>query len=115
MVKYYQECPEIEQDYEQMKSGDLKLAKFSTTRYSEIVFYLLNVVLHYSLYHLFSDTQAGSHFADKTHQVIVIEQQFPLLAHEAYTTYFGGVSERQSTAHAWLLKPCANGSSDDTG
>ena len=35
---------------------------------SEIVFYVLTVVLSYSLYHLFANTQAGTRFADKTRQ-----------------------------------------------
>ena len=36
-----------------MKSGGWKLQKLSSTRYSEIVFYLVSVLLSYSLYHLF--------------------------------------------------------------
>jgi insertion element IS1 protein InsB len=34
-----------------MRSGGWKLQKLSTTRYSEIVFYLVSVLLSYSLYH----------------------------------------------------------------
>src|SRR6059036_2594861 len=62
------------QDYEQMKSGGWQLKKLSSTRYSEIVFYVLTVVLSYSLYHLFANTQAGARFADKTRQAIAFEQ-----------------------------------------
>jgi hypothetical protein len=40
MVRHYDERPEIEQDYEQMKSGGWQRQKLSATRYSEIVFYL---------------------------------------------------------------------------
>ena len=58
IVRHYEERPEIEQDYEQMKSGGWQLKKLSSTRYSEIVFYVLTVVLSYSLYHLFANTQA---------------------------------------------------------
>jgi hypothetical protein len=32
------------------------------------------VVLSYSLYHLFANTQAGARFADKTRQAIAFEQ-----------------------------------------
>jgi hypothetical protein len=39
IVRHYEERPEIEQDYEQMKSGGWQLQKLSSTRYSEIVFY----------------------------------------------------------------------------
>jgi hypothetical protein len=74
MVRHYEERPEIEQDYEQMKSGGWQLQKLSSTRYSEIVFYVLTVVLSYSLYHLFANTQAGRRFADKTRQAIAFEQ-----------------------------------------
>ena len=35
---------------------------------------LLTVVLSYSLYHLFSNTRAGSRFADKTRQALAFEQ-----------------------------------------
>jgi hypothetical protein len=49
IVRHYEERPEIEQDYEQMKSGGWQLQKLSSTRYSEIVFYVLTVVLSYSL------------------------------------------------------------------
>jgi len=74
MVRHDEERPEIEQDYEQMKSGGWQLQKLSSTRYSEIVFYVLTVVLSYSLYHLFANTQAGKQFADKTRQAIAFEQ-----------------------------------------
>jgi branched-subunit amino acid ABC-type transport system permease component len=59
MVRHYEERPEIEQASEQMKSGGWQLQKLSSTRYSEIVFYVLTVVLSYSLYHLFANTQRG--------------------------------------------------------
>ena len=74
IVRHYEERPEIEQDYEQMKSGGWQLKKLSSTRYSEIVFYVLTVVLSYSLYHLFVNTQAGARFADKTRQAIAFDQ-----------------------------------------
>jgi hypothetical protein len=74
IVRHYEERPEIEQDYEQMKSGGWQLKKLSSTRYSETVFYVLTVVLSYSLYHLFANTQAGARFADKTRQALAFAQ-----------------------------------------
>jgi Transposase DDE domain len=74
IVRHYEERPEIEQDYEQMKSGGWQLKKLSSTRYSEIVFYVLTVVLSYSLYHLFANTPRGARFADKTRQALAFEQ-----------------------------------------
>jgi hypothetical protein len=41
---------------------------------SDIVFYVLSVLLSYSLYHLCTNTRAGSRFANKTRQAIVLEQ-----------------------------------------
>jgi hypothetical protein len=74
IVRHYEERPEIEQDYEPMNSGGWQLKKRSSTRYSEIVLYVLTVVLSSSLYHLFAHTQAGARFADKTRQAIAFEQ-----------------------------------------
>jgi hypothetical protein len=91
IVKHYEERPEIEQDYEQMKSGGWKLQQLSTTRYSEIAFYLVSVLLSYSLYHLFTNTHAGSRFADKTRQAIALEQLCTRRTH--VIVYAGGYFE----------------------
>ena len=89
IVKHYEQRPEIEQDYEQMKSGGWKLQKLSSTRYSEIVFYLVSVLLSYSLYHLFANTSAGTHFANKTRQAIILEQLQTQRTH--IIVYAGGI------------------------
>ena len=91
IVRHYEERPEIEQDYQQMKSGGWQLKKLSSTRYSEIVFYVLTVVLSYSLYHLFANTQAGARFADKTRQAIAFEQLRTQRTH--IIVYAGGYFE----------------------
>jgi branched-subunit amino acid ABC-type transport system permease component len=87
VVRHYEERPEVEQDYEQMKSGGWLLQKLTTTRYSEIVYYLLTVVLSYSLYHLFANTQAGTRFADKTRQAIRLEQ---IRTHRTHVIVYAG-------------------------
>jgi hypothetical protein len=87
LVRHYEERPEIEQDYEQLKSGGWQLQKLSSTRYSEIVFYVLTVVLSYSLYHLFANTRAGARFADKTRQAIAFEQ---LRTHRTHIIVYAG-------------------------
>ena len=74
IVRHYQERPEIEQDYQQLKGEGWKLQKLTTTRYSEIVMYVVSVALAYSLYQLFANTQAGARFAGKTRQAIALEQ-----------------------------------------
>jgi hypothetical protein len=108
LVRHYEERPEIEQDYEQMKSGGWQLKKLSSTRYSEIVFYVLTVVLSYSLYHLFTNTQTGARFADKTRQALVFEQLRTQRTH--IIVYAGGffeIFETLSFAHFILQLPAA--------
>ena len=68
-----------------------RLKKLSATRYSEIVFYGLTVVLSYSLYHLFANTRAGARFADKTRQAIAFEQLRTQRTH--IIVYAGGYFE----------------------
>jgi hypothetical protein len=91
IVRHYEERPELEQDYEQMKSGGWQLKKLSATRYSEIVCYVLTVVLSYSLYQLFANTQAGTRFADKTRQALAFEQLRTQRTH--IIVYAGGYFE----------------------
>jgi hypothetical protein len=90
-VKHYEQRPEVEQDYQQLKSGGWLLQMLTTTRYSQIVFYLLTVVLSYSLYQLFANTQAGMRFADKTRQAIALEQLRSRRTH--VIVYAGGYFE----------------------
>jgi hypothetical protein len=97
IVRHYEERPEIEQDYEQLKSGGWQLKKLSSTRYSEIVFYVLTVVLSYSLYHLFTNTQAGPRFANKTRQAIAFEQLRTQRTH--IIVYAGGYFAIFETLH----------------
>jgi hypothetical protein len=87
IVRHYEERPEIEQDYQQMKSGGWQLKRLSSTRYSEMVFYILTVVLSYSLYHLFCNTRAGARFADKTRQALAFEQ---LRSHRTHIIAYAG-------------------------
>jgi hypothetical protein len=106
IVRHYEERPEIEQDYEQMKSGGWQLKKLSSTRYSEIVFYVLTVVLSYSLYHLFTNTRRGVRFADKTRQALAFEQLRTQRTH--IIVYAGGffeIFETLSFAHFILQLP----------
>jgi Transposase DDE domain len=91
IVKHYQQRPEIEQDYEQLKSGGWLLTRLSSTRYSQIVFYLLTVILSYSLYQLFANTAAGARFAGKTRQAIAFEQLKTRRTH--VIVYAGGYFE----------------------
>jgi hypothetical protein len=108
IVRHYEERPEIEQDYEQMKSGGWQLKKLSSTRYSEIVFYVATVVLSYSLYHLFSNTQAGARFADKTRQALAFEQLRSRRTHViVYAGDYFEIFETLSFAHFILQLPAS--------
>ncbi|MCG3159086.1 MAG: hypothetical protein JMDDDDMK_00062 [Acidobacteria bacterium] len=74
-----------------LKSGGWLLQKLTSTRYSETVFYLLTVLLSYSLYHLFANTYAGARFAEKTRAAIALEQ---LRSHRTHViAYAGGYFE----------------------
>jgi len=108
IVRHYEERPEIEQDYEQMKSGGWQLKKLSSTRYSEIVFYILTVVLSYSLYHLFGNTQAGAQFADKTRHALAFEQLRTRRTHViAYAGGYFEIFETLSLARFILQLPAS--------
>lgn len=87
IVRHYQERPEVEADYQQMKSGGWLLKKLASQRLSQIVLYVLSIVLSYSLYHLFSNTQAGARFADKTREAIAFEQ---IRTHRTHIIVYAG-------------------------
>ena len=108
IVRHYEERPEIAQDYEQMKSGGWHLKKLSATRYSAIVFSIATVVLSYSLYHLFANTQAGARFADTTRQGLAFEQLRSRRTH--VMAYAGGhfeIFETLSLVHFVLRLPAS--------
>ena len=106
-MRHYEERPEIEQDYEQMKSGGWQLQKLSSTRYSEIVFYVLTVVLSYSLYHLFTNTQRGARFVDKTRQAIAFEPRRIQRTHIIVCAggYFAIFETLRFVQMVWQLSP----------
>jgi hypothetical protein len=108
IVRHYEERPEIEHDYEQMKSGGWQLQKLSSTRYSEIAFYIATVVLSYSLYQLFSNTQAGGRFADKTRQALAFDQLRSRRTHViAYAGGYFDIFETLSFARFILQLPAS--------
>jgi hypothetical protein len=108
IVRHYEERPEIAQDYEQMKSGGWQLQKRSATRYREIVFSVLTVVLSYSLYPLFANTQAGARFADKTRPALAFDQLRSRRTHVmAYAGGYFEIFETLSFARFILQLPAA--------
>jgi len=108
IVRHYEERPEIEHDYEPMKSGGWQLQKLSATRYSEIVFYILTVVLSYSLSQLFANTQAGIRFADKTRHALAFAQLRSRRTHViAYAGGYFEIFETLSFARFLLQLPAS--------
>src|SRR3989441_8694326 len=108
IVRHYEERPEIEQDYEQMKSGGWQPQKLGSTRYSESVVFLTTVVFSYSLYPLFANTQAGARVADKTRQAPAVEQLRSRRTH--VIVYAGGhfeIFETLSFVHFVLQLPAS--------
>ena len=89
-----------------MKSGGWHLQQLSSTRDSEFVFYIATVGLSYSLYHLFSNTQAGARFADRTRQALAFEQLRSRRTHViAYAGRYFDIFETLSFAHFILQLP----------
>jgi hypothetical protein len=108
MVRHDEERPEIAHDDAQMKSGGWPLKKRSATRYSEMVLYMLTVVLSYSLYHLFANTQAGARFADTTREALAFDQLRSRRTH--VIVYAGGsfeIFETLSFARCILQLPAS--------
>lgn len=74
IVRHYEERPEIAPEYAHMKSGGWQLKKLRATRSSAIMCSIATVVLSYSLYHLFANTQAGARCAATTRQALAFDQ-----------------------------------------
>ena len=107
-VRHYEARPEIAPDDEPRQSGGWQRQKRSATRYSEIVFAIVTVVLSYRLYHLLCNTQAGARFADKTRQALAFEQLRTRRTH--VMAYAGGdvaIFETLSCARLILPLPAA--------
>ena len=66
MIQTYQLRPEIEEDHRQWKHGLWDIDKFTSTNLVQILYHVICVLLSYSLCEIYSNTQAGRKFADKT-------------------------------------------------
>ena len=72
------------------------------------MFYLLTVLLSYSLYHLFANTQAGARLADKTRQALAFEQLRSRRTHViAYAGGYCAIFETLSFASFILQLPAS--------
>ena len=74
MIMIYQLRPEIEEDHRQWKHGLWNMGKFTSTSLVQIVYHVICVLLSYNLCEIYSNTQAGRKFADKTLRQLRREQ-----------------------------------------
>jgi hypothetical protein len=74
MIQTYQLRPEIEEDHRQWKEGTWDIAKFTSTRLIQILYHVICVLLSYNLCEIYSNTQAGAAFAQKTLRQLKREQ-----------------------------------------
>jgi hypothetical protein len=66
IIQTYELRPEIEEDHRQWKSGPWDMSKFTSTSIVQIVYHVINVLLSYNLMKLYSNTQSGQTFSQKT-------------------------------------------------
>lgn len=66
MIKIYQLRPEIEEDHRQWKHGLWDIDKFTSTRLVQVIYHVICVLLSYNLCEIYSNTNSGQKFADKT-------------------------------------------------
>jgi hypothetical protein len=74
MIQTYQLRPEIEEDHRQWKEGTWDIAKFTSTRLIQVLYHVICVLLSYNLCEVYSNTQAGVEFAQKTLRQLKREQ-----------------------------------------
>lgn len=74
MILTYQLRPEIEEDHRQWKEGTWDIAKFTSTRLIQVLYHVICVILAYNLCEIYSNTQAGAAFAQKTLRQVKREQ-----------------------------------------
>jgi hypothetical protein len=66
MIQTYELRSEIEEDHRQWKHGLWDMGKFTSTNLVQIVYHVICVLLSYNLCEIYSNTQSGQKFADKT-------------------------------------------------
>jgi len=74
LIQTYELRPEIEEDHRQWKTGPWDMSKFTSTSMVQIVYHIIIVLLAYNLMKIYSNTQAGQNFAQKTLRRVRREQ-----------------------------------------
>ena len=66
MIQTYELRTEIEEDHRQWKDGAWDMTKFTSTNLVQILYHVICVLLAYNLCQVYSNTQSGEEFAQKT-------------------------------------------------
>ena len=74
MIQTYELRPEIEEDHRQWKEGTWDIAKFTSTRLIQVLYHVICVILAYNLCEVYSNTETGAQFAQKTLRQLKREQ-----------------------------------------
>ena len=74
LIRTYELRPEIEEDHRQWKTGPRDMSKFTSTSMVQIVYHIIIVLLAYNLMKIYSNTQSGPSFAQKTLRQVRREQ-----------------------------------------
>jgi hypothetical protein len=74
IIQTYELRPEIEEDHRQWKIGQWDMSKFTSTSMVQIVYHIIIVLLAYNLMKIYSNTQGGEKFAQKTLRRVRREQ-----------------------------------------
>lgn len=70
VIKTYELRPEIEEDFRQLKEF-WQLEEFKSTKYDQIVFHIVMLLIGYMFYQLYKNTEEGSEYAGKSLPVIL--------------------------------------------
>lgn len=74
IIHTYELRSEIEEDHRQWKEGTWDIAKFTSTRLIQVLYHVICVLLSYNLCEIYSNTQTGAAFAQKTLRQLKREQ-----------------------------------------
>ena len=66
MIQTYELRSEIEEDHRQWKDGAWDMTKFTSTRLVQVLYHVICVLLAYNLCEIYSNTESGEKFAEKT-------------------------------------------------
>jgi hypothetical protein len=87
IIQTYEVRSEIEEDHRQWKEGTWDIAKFTSTSLIQVLYHVICVLLAYNLCEIYSNTQAGAEYAQKTLRQVKREQS---LSHAVSIIVYAG-------------------------